>query len=302
MTSFEPKATSARASARSPRWTMDPRSARVLARGTAMSALAPTMEKPASTDGEIGKHHATLGARCVVGALGAAAWGGRLKVPGSAAADPTVHTLVRPSPALLRPQDDGFWQHAAKRPPRVSRERRGEWAGANDTKLATPHQPSGARCVVEVPGAELRGPLVNVPGSAGRGSYEPRPWSIPSPALSRPSTTASWPSQAPRDDAATLGAAACRRRSRQDPFRPGTSPPSRSRSVRHRCRPHGKRNGQCRRWLGCSRNRSSSQAPRLRAAALGSSRRSQERAGPAAAIRRRLKPRGPLANVIATSR
>jgi hypothetical protein len=201
-----------------------------------MSALAPTMEKPASTSGEIGKHHATLGARCVVGALGAAAWGGRLKVPGSAAADPTVHTLVRPSPALLRPQDDGFWQHAAKRPPRVSRERRGEWAGANDTKLATPHQPSGARCVVEVPGAELRGPLVNVPGSAGRGSYEPRPWSIPSPALSRPSTTASWPSQAPRDDAATLGAAACRRRSRQDPFRSGTSPPSRSRSVRHRCR------------------------------------------------------------------
>jgi hypothetical protein len=36
-------------------------------------------------------------------------------------------------------------------------------------------------------------------GLGRSGSYEPRPWSIPSPALLRPSPTASWPSQAPRD-------------------------------------------------------------------------------------------------------
>jgi hypothetical protein len=71
-------------------------SARVLARRAAVSALAPTMAK-------LGNTTRPSGARCVVGASGAAAWGWpRLGVPGSAGWGSGVPWSI-PSPAPLRP-------------------------------------------------------------------------------------------------------------------------------------------------------------------------------------------------------
>jgi hypothetical protein len=68
--------------------------------GAAVSAPAPTMAK-------LGNTAQPSGARCVVGASGAAAGWRRVKVPGSAVGDPTFHTLVHSEPGTVYVEPPG---------------------------------------------------------------------------------------------------------------------------------------------------------------------------------------------------